>query len=114
MTKELPSIEALDAAAKAVHYDHWKEAAGALGLVHPARISIIAHARTLEQLWAADPSTKPVDEDLAIAREACAQRAEAGGNAFTAEKYRAGKYDGVLGIDIALRAVKLTREACNG
>ena len=50
------------------------------------------------------------DPDLATAREAVAQHRTAPGEPFTAEKFRAGKFDSDYSVQVALAAIKLSKE----
>lgn len=113
MTDEtLPELWALDMAAKAVGhkaYASWK--AAKTNALSDGKMSIIAHARTLEQLAKHDPSIMPVDEDLRIAREICARVAQAHLWEGTAARYRAGQEDRSWTMGFTLAMLKRDPEA---
>ncbi len=110
MTDEtLPAEWALDIAVKAAEYNlTWVE----YEALHyfGARPGIIAHARTLEALAKHDPSIKPVDEDLLIAREICA-RVEEDWSENIAEAYRDGCLDDEPELQVTLSMLKRDPEA---
>lgn len=107
----LPDEWALDMAAKAAGLIDYGEACDKWRFESDSIRSIIAHARTLEALAQHDPSIKPVDEDLLIAREICARVAKATGMVHTPTRYRSGTYDNDPEVQFALSALKEARNA---
>lgn len=112
MTDNLPPIRFLDEAARALDFCSWADVPS-LGWTKddPLWDSIIAHARTLEQLAKHDPSIKPVGEDLLIAREICARVAEEMAEYGMAEDYRNGDFDCDSELQFALSMLKRDPEA---
>lgn len=106
----LPAEWALDIAVKAAGYNMTWVKYEALHY-SGARQGIIAHARTLEQLAKHDPSIKPVDEDLLIAREICARVAQAHLWDDTAAFYRTGREDRSWAMGFTLSMLKRDLEA---
>lgn len=108
----LPAEWALDMAAKACLYKDWTnfDIAPVSGV--DRRRSVIAHARTLEALAKHDPSIKPVDEDLLIAREICARvvGCEDDGE-ILANSFRAGLFDAGPSVQFTLSMLKRDPEA---
>lgn len=107
----LPAEWALDIAVKAAGYNMTWVKYEALHY-SGARQGIIAHARTLEELAQHDPSIKPVDEDLLIAREICARvvGCEDDGE-ILANSFRAGLFDAGPSVQFALSMLKRDPEA---
>lgn len=108
----LPAKWALDMAAKAVGhkaYASWK--AAKTNALSDGKMSIIAHARTLEALAKHDPSIMPVDEDLLIAREICARVCLWFGYAEDADAFLQGLRDQTGTVQFTLSMLKRDPEA---
>ena len=105
MTDELPPVRFLDAAANCIGQNCWADAEAVD--VSETLASIIAHARTLQQL--AKYERPPVDEAelqrRQDAREASAVRAEQSGFAEYAECARKCAYDQISDIQSAYVAL---------
>lgn len=106
----LPELWALDMAAKAAGLIDYGEACDKWRFESDSIRSIIAHARTLEALAKHDPSIKPVDEDLLIAREICARVAEDWTDDVP-QAYRDGNLDDEPEVQFALSMLKRDPEA---
>jgi hypothetical protein len=102
---ELPPIEFLDMAAKAANWvAGWEIAQHADSERADEKASIIAHARTLQNLAALDPSIMPIDPD----RECLVAIYEASGRPLGAEQVRDNPDDEDRA---AIAVIKAYREA---
>ena len=70
--------------------------------------SVTVLAETLEKLWAADPSTRPVSGDLLLARKIMADSCSMASNK---ENYLSGKHDNGFAMTCVVAGIEAARKA---